>query len=465
MATDRLICANCGAGISPAMSACPRCGAAQTVAQQNSPRSVQAAGAAATPALDQPKEENQAGAKQTSSAQPATEQTSTTPEPILPIRRPPISRVEVPLYPTPHAVFLAPEDERRRFPLLTRPQLVLVGAGIAFILFLLTIGYLLWRKHQEDQRQLAAHPAMLLQPLPTATLSVTPTPAPLPSPLDDDALTEAVKVALIAYGGQGVVKYEFGVKDGVVTLKGEANHEPEKEGAERVVKEVAGVKGVVNHLNVKTDSALVPVKLNEAEAKRLEDALLRQLQATPPPPNEEARKKQAQLESQRDDAERQRREQAATRQREEDAALRKAAEERLRREAAEFERQQEEQQRTEAERRARAEQARIEASVLRSGTIAWSGVVDGIDEIVIAGSSASVRHVSGEPPRETRVSFSASLPRAPVSVKLLSTSGRGTISITQEPSAANGYTAIVRIDDSSKGGNKRHEFTLRWSAQ
>lgn len=460
MATDQLICANCGAGISPAMSACPKCGEEQIVAPQNTMRSVQATGAAATPALDQVKEETPVEAEQAPSS---TDQTSTNTETILPLQHPTISRVEAPLYPSPQAVFLAPEDEPRRFPLLTRQQLVLIAVGIAFILFLVTIGYLLWRQQQADQRQLTTRQATLPQPRPAATLSLMPTP--MPTSPDDNAITESVKSALIAYGGQGVVKYEFEVKNGIVTLNGEAKHVPEKEGAERVVKGVAGVKDVVNRLNVKGDAAFLPVKLNEAEAKRLEDALLKQLQATPAPPNEEARKKPAQLDTQRDDAERQRREQAAAKQREEEAALRKAAEERLRREVAEFERQQQEQQRTEAEKRTRAEQARLEASTLRSGTIAWSGVVEGVDEIVIAGSNASVRHVSGGPPREIRASFSASLPRAPVSLKLLSTSGRGTINIIQEPSAANGYTAIVRIDDSGKGGNKRHEFTLRWSAQ
>src|SRR2546426_12308685 len=114
MATDRLICANCGAGISPAMSVCPRCGVALTVAKQNSPSSVQAAGAAATPALDQPEKETTARAEQASLSQPATDRTSTNPEPVLPIRRPPISRVEVPLYPPPPAVLLSPEEEARR---------------------------------------------------------------------------------------------------------------------------------------------------------------------------------------------------------------------------------------------------------------------------------------------------------------------------------------------------------------
>ena len=145
--------------------------------------------------------------------------------------------------------------------------------------------------------------------------------------------------------------------------------------------------------------------------------------------------------------------------------MRKQAEEKLQREATEYEQRQQEQRRAEADRRARAEQARNEASVLRSGTVAWSGMIDGVDEVVISGSSASVRHLSGEAAREARASFSAAIPRAPVSVKLIAANGRGAITIVQEPSAANGYTTIVRLDDSSKGGDKRYEFTLRWSAQ
>ncbi|MBL8190635.1 MAG: hypothetical protein JNK38_21630, partial [Acidobacteria bacterium] len=114
-------------------------------------------------------------------------------------------------------------------------------------------------------------------------------------------------------------------------------------------------------------------------------------------------------------------------------------------------------------RRARAEQARIDAATLRYGTIAWSGIVDGVDEIILSGSSASVRHLSGNLPREARASFSAAIPRSPIEVKLIWVTGRGTVDIVQQPSAANGYTTIIRIDDSQKGGDKRYEFTLRWS--
>lgn len=66
-------------------------------------------------------------------------------------------------------------------------------------------------------------------------------------------------------------------------------------------------------------------------------------------------------------------------------------------------------------------------------------------------------------PREIRASFSAAVPRSPVEVKLIWITGRGQVEVVQQPSAVNGYTTIVRIDDSQKGGDKRYEFTLRWS--
>ena len=223
---------------------------------------------------------------------------------------------------------------------------------------------------------------------------------------------------------------------------------------------LAGVKSVVNNLQVKPSSTGEPVKVNLAEAKLLDDALSRQIQekenqpasfAAPPTPDPQR------------EAERQRREQIAAKQREEDAALRKAAEEKLRREAEDYEKRLEEQRRTDADRRARAEQAKTDAASLRYGTIAWNGIVDGVDEIIFSGSSASVRHLNGNQPREVRASFSAPMPRSPVDVKLIWLNGRGLIDIIQQPSPANGYTTIVRIDDSSKGGEKRYEFTLRWS--
>ena len=274
----------------------------------------------------------------------------------------------------------------------------------------------------------------------------------------------------MAYNPLGFTHYKFELKDGIVTINGEAEHQPEKDGAENVVRLLVGVKSVVNNLQVKpslANPAGEQVKLNLAEAKLLDDALRRQaLEKENKPGSAELQMPLApQRPDPQRDAERQRREQLAAKQREEDTAMRKAAEEKIKREAEEYEKRLEELRNVEANRRARAEQARLDTASLRYGTIAWNGIVDGVDEIIISGSSASVRHVNGNPPREVRASFSAPMPRSPADVKLVLVNGRGLVNIVQQPSAANGYTTIVRIDDSSKGGDKRYDFTLRWNLQ
>jgi hypothetical protein len=366
-----------------------------------------------------------------------------------------------------NTVFLSPGDERRRFPLFTKAQWTLIAIGVGLLALLLVIAYLLWR--QQQQRDLAQSLSLTPTAQPTPNASPTLEPSPTPTPSDDQALYESIKTQLMAYNPLGFSRYSFEVKDGIVTVNGEAEHQPEKDGVENVLKLITGVKAVINNLKVKPDESFPPVKLNMAEAKILDEAMRREFEsrtqaASVDPPGQPSQANQMR-QSPQTDAQREARERAAAKLREEEAAMRKAAEEKLRREAEEYERRQEELRRAEAERRARAEQARLEASALRSGTVAWSGMVDGVEEVVISGASASVRHLSGNPPREVKASFSAPIPRSPVSVSLISANGRGSISIVQQPSAANGYTAIVRIDDSAKGGEKRYEFTLRWSAQ
>jgi len=348
---------------------------------------------------------------------------------------------------------------------------MVIGAGM--LLMLLVIAYLLWRQQQRDTVQPANRNIVAVQPSPNTV--ATPEPSPTPTPSNDQAIFESVKTQLMAYNPLGFSRYNFEVKDGIVTINGEAGHQPEKDGVGNVLKLISGVKSVINNLKIKpngpdgaagSNESLAPVKLNLAEAKILDDALRREFESrgqavAPEATNQTPQPKQ----SQQSDAQRDARERAAAKQREEDMASRKAAEEKLRRDAEENERRLEESRRAESERRALAEQSRFESSALRSGTVAWSGTVDGVDEVVISGSSASVRHVNGSPPREVKASFSAPIPRSPVSVALISANGRGAISVIQQPSAANGYTTIVRIDDSSKGGDKRYEFTLRWSTQ
>ncbi|MGH9799691.1 MAG: BON domain-containing protein [Blastocatellia bacterium] len=439
MANESIYCAGCGITMVSFMKTCPRCGTVR------------------------PKADGQ-NTRESLPARPAT-----TVIPVNALHQKNAYYDETAFAPPQNIVLMSPNDNDRRFPLFTRAQLSLIAVGAALLLLALIVGWFLWRQQRRDVIQAANAAAAKVPAAMTAMSDPNLSASLLPSPAADEnqALFESVKMALMAYNPLGFQRYTFEAKDGVVTLSGSAEHQPEKDGAENVVRLLVGVKSVVNNLQLKPGAVSEPIKLNLVEAKLLDDAMRRQLQESQQPSvatqqNHMANQPAATPDAARE-AERLRREQLASKQREEEAAQRVAAEEKLKRETEAYEKRLEEMRRTEAERRARAEQARVDSATLRYGTIAWSGIVDGVDEVIISGSSASVRHIGGNMPRETRASFSAAVPRSPVEVKLIWINGRGQVEIVQQPSVANGYTTIVRIDDSQKGGDKRYEFTLRWS--
>jgi hypothetical protein len=464
MAGESIYCTGCGITLMPFMKVCPRCGAVRKDAKPLEPPPPHAS-AFSEPDLETaplPEISPAVTGDDPTVINAAATQSQTDVVPLNAIRQQRVPEGNANFTPTRDMVFLSPTDIQRRFPLFTKAQLTLAAVGVSLLIILLIIAYLLWRQQKRDEGQAAGSQVVISQPSPAASATVDPSPTPTPPLVDDQTISEAVKSALTAYNPLGFTRYKYEVKEGVVTLSGEAEHQPEKDGAENVIKFVVGVKSVVNNLKVKPDDLSLPVKVNAAEARILDEALRRQIQTDDPGRTEPP--KPTQSDPQRE-AERQRRELAAARQREEELTMRKAAEDKLKREAEEFEKRQEELRRIESERRTRAEQAKLEVSALRSGTAAWNGIVDGVDEIIFSGGSASVRHINGNPPREVRASLSAPIPRSPVSVKLISTNGRGPIQIIQQPSAANGYTTIVRVDDSGKGGERRYEFTLRWALQ
>ncbi len=463
MQSDSVFCTECGITLRPFMRICPRCGA---VREEATPMRALPLESAPAPVMSEPQQTTgKIFADSAASAIRADDRLKTEVTPLEIAQRHSQLKTEVYSATPINVVLRPPEDAGRRFPLFTTAQWALMAIGAGLMILMLVIAYLLWRQQQREMAQ-AANRTSVAAAQPTPVASPTPAPGPTPTATDDQVISESVKSQLMAYNPLGFSRYSFEVKEGIVTIEGEVEHQPEKDGVENVLRMVAGVNKVVNHLKVKPEQPLAPVKLNLAEAKILDDALRREIAsrrqvASVDPLGQGDRSRQTQLTDPGAAA----REKAAAKLREEEAALRKAAEEKLRREAEEFERRQEELRRAETERRAMAEQARLMVSALRSGTVAWSGMVDGVDEVVISGSSASVRHLNGKPPREVKASFSAQIPRSPVSVALISTNGRGVISVVQQPSAANGFTTIVRVDDSARGGDKRYEFTLRWSAQ
>ena len=371
--------------------------------------------------------------------------------------------------PPPDTIYMSPPDEVRRFPLFTPAQWKLVLAGLFLLALGLLLGYLVWSREKHDAGGVTVTPnatgqanpsdqSLLPQAAPTVDMSsASPTPELAPMVEGDQALYQEVKKVLAAYNPIYHSRYQVAVKDGVVTITGAADNQPEKDGVSNVIKMVAGIKDFKNNLTVKADAQAAAAGLPPANATSNQTSSLATSPMATPTTENNLANQQAALE-----AERQRlaREADAQRQRE-----------------AEFQRFREEEQRRQRDGSERPRVAPVEATpapaatvaaaprTLRSGTVAWSGIVDGVDEIIITGSSASVRHRSGEAIREPRASFSAPVPRAPVIVKLLNQNGRGDLSIIQEPSAANGYTTIVRIDDTRENGGKPYQFTLRWTAE
>ncbi len=455
MANETIFCAGCGITMVSFMKVCPRCGTERKEVKplEINPAMIVAAGAnvaaVTSAAVNADREETHASS-------------TTKVIPVNALRQEDVYYDRAEFAPPQNFVLLSPNDEQRRFPLFTRSQLSLIAVGMALLLLAAIVILLLWRQQNNNVASIANAAAAQAPAVMTAISEAALLPAVSPTPGDDSALFESVKTALMAYNPLGFPRYKFEVKEGIVTITGEAEHQPEKDGAENVVRLVIGVKSVVNNLQLKQGALSDPVKLNLAEAKLLDEAMRRQLQEAQPAAVIESKLAAPTPDVQRE-AERLRREQAAAKQREEESAMRLAAEDKFKREAEAYEKRLEEMRRSEAERRARAEQARLDAATLRYGTVAWSGIVDGVDEIIISGSSASVRHINGNIPREARASFSTSIPRSPIEVKLIWVTGRGSVDIVQQPSAANGYTTIIRIDDSHKGGDKRYEFTLRWS--
>ncbi|HSA57215.1 MAG TPA: hypothetical protein VLE53_15995 [Gemmatimonadaceae bacterium] len=89
----------------------------------------------------------------------------------------------------------------------------------------------------------------------------------------------------------------------------------------------------------------------------------------------------------------------------------------------------------------------------------WTGDVDHDVEIRIQGDRVTYHNLGGKGVRSVRVEIGRGVPRGITEVRLGSRSGRGSVQITQQPSARNGYTTIVRVRD-TRSGYGRYDFSL-----
>jgi hypothetical protein len=96
-----------------------------------------------------------------------------------------------------------------------------------------------------------------------------------------------------------------------------------------------------------------------------------------------------------------------------------------------------------------------------SSALRWSGEVDSEIEIRIRGNSVTYRTLSGNTLRSARIEGPRGIPRANGQIVIDHEMGRGSVSVIEQPSARNDYTAVIRVHD-PRSGYGRYEFDVRW---
>ena len=97
-----------------------------------------------------------------------------------------------------------------------------------------------------------------------------------------------------------------------------------------------------------------------------------------------------------------------------------------------------------------------------SGALAWRGQVDDVVEVCVQGRRVDYVRRSGATVRDVQTCVSGTgRPERDVDVTIRNSQGRGNIRVAQQPSARNGYTAIIRIDD-PQGGFGYSDFQAAW---
>lgn len=95
------------------------------------------------------------------------------------------------------------------------------------------------------------------------------------------------------------------------------------------------------------------------------------------------------------------------------------------------------------------------------GDFRFSGNVDDELEIRIQGRDVQYRNIRGERLRNVQAALNGELPRRDLNVHVDRRSGRGNVDVVQQPSARNGYTAVLRVRDRNAGADY-YDFDVTW---
>ncbi len=94
-------------------------------------------------------------------------------------------------------------------------------------------------------------------------------------------------------------------------------------------------------------------------------------------------------------------------------------------------------------------------------TASWGGRVDDRANIIIRSSSIRSEDASGTGLQVGYQNINGSLPRRAVTVSARKTSGRGNVTVLQQPGRFNDFTAIVQVSD-TRGGADDYKVEITW---
>jgi hypothetical protein len=97
----------------------------------------------------------------------------------------------------------------------------------------------------------------------------------------------------------------------------------------------------------------------------------------------------------------------------------------------------------------------------QSGRVTWRGRVDNTVNITVAGSSVSSEATAGQPVSGEYFTINGYLASRPGSVTVRKIRGRGNVSVLQQPSWQNDFTAVIQVFDSG-GGADDYQLEISW---
>ena len=100
--------------------------------------------------------------------------------------------------------------------------------------------------------------------------------------------------------------------------------------------------------------------------------------------------------------------------------------------------------------------------VVANGTATWSGRVDDKANIVIRNNSIYAENVAGNGVQTTYQNIGGSLPRRDSTITVQKSSGRGNVTVIQQPNRSNNFTAVIQISD-TKGGSGEYKIDVSWT--